>query len=170
MSLGFNSLLNASNAADMRGGLGRDFILMNKDVEIAYFSVIEEDGFENIEVTKECCDYPSWLRPLDGFIRGRKAPKSRENMKDERGQVILKEDTPDDVLAVFEETEYIPDKYIERTYNYYKIKQVNGKAVLEEDTSLDKEDMFKAGEAVPLMFIQLELIPYEDLVLYGINK
>ena len=55
-------------------------------------------------------------------------------------------------------------------YNHYKIKQINGKAVLEEDTRLDKEDMFKAGEAVPLMFIQLELIPYEDLVLYGINK
>lgn len=28
----------------------------------------------------------------------------------------------------------------------------------------------KAGEAVPLMFIRLELIPYEDLVIYGINK
>lgn len=81
MSLGFNSLLNASNAADTGGGLERDFILMNKDVEIAYFSVIEEDGFENVEVTKECCDYPSWLRPLDGFIRGRKAPKSRENIE-----------------------------------------------------------------------------------------
>lgn len=78
MSSGLDSLLNAANASQ---DLDREFILMNKDVELAYFSVIEEDGFENVEVTKECCDYPSWLRPLDGFIRGRKSPKSRENIE-----------------------------------------------------------------------------------------
>lgn len=81
MSLGLDSLLNAANTVSTSSGLGRDFVLMNKDVEIAYFSVIEEDGFEDIQVTKECCEYPSWLRPLDGFIRGRKAPKSRENIE-----------------------------------------------------------------------------------------
>ena len=96
--------------------------------------------------------------------------KSREILTDDNGRPIPKQETPEDVMYDFEMYDYLPDKFKVRTSNYYKIKQVNGKAVLEEDSRLDKEDMFKSGEAVPLMYIQLELIPYYDLVVYGLNK
>ena len=81
MKSDLNSLLKASNASDTNSGLCRDFILMNKDNELAKFTVIEEDGFEAIIIKEELIDLPIWLQPLDGFIRGRKAPKSRENIE-----------------------------------------------------------------------------------------
>ena len=125
------------------------------------YKVISDNrkNMSNIMITRELTDDMKRL-----------VIKSRETLKDDNGRPIPNQETPEDVMYDFEIYGYLPDKYKVRTSNYYKIKQVNGKAVLEEDTRLDKEDMFKAGEAVPLMFIQLELIPYEDLVLYGINK
>lgn len=81
MKSDLNSLLKASNASDINLELCRDFILMNKDNELAKFTVIEEDGFEAIIIKEELIDLPIWLQPLDGFIRGRKAPKSRENIE-----------------------------------------------------------------------------------------
>lgn len=96
--------------------------------------------------------------------------KSRETLTDENGVPIPKQETPNEVMYEFELYGYLPDKYKTHTTNYYKIKQVNGKAILEERISLATEDMFKSGEAVPLIFIQLELIPYQDLVVYSINK
>lgn len=96
--------------------------------------------------------------------------KCRETLKDDNGKPIPKQDNPEDVLYDFDMYDYLPDEYGERTSNYYKIKQVNGKAILEESIALHEEDVFKSGEAVPLMYIQLELIPYEDFAIYGINK
>lgn len=96
--------------------------------------------------------------------------KSRETLNDENSVPIPKQETPDEVMHDFEKYGYLPDEYKTRTTNYYKIKQVNGEAILEEGISPATEDMFKAGEAVPLIFIQLERIPYCDLVVYGINK
>lgn len=96
--------------------------------------------------------------------------KCRENMRDESGQLVPKQDTPDEILM--EHTEYgtLPEEYAERTYNYYKIKQVNGKAALEDMSRLSEEKDFKAGKAVTIASVQLELIPYSDHSLYGIRR
>lgn len=96
--------------------------------------------------------------------------KSRETLKDDNDRPIPKQETPEDVMHDFEMYDDLLDKYAVRTSNYYKIKQVNGKALLDNDVCLSYEDTFKAGNAVALRFIQLELIPYYDLVAYGINK
>ena len=95
--------------------------------------------------------------------------KVREILRDDNGRPIPKQETPEDVMHDFEMYDDLPDKYAVRTSNYYKIKQVNGKAILTESRALDTEDMFKEGEAVTLSSVQLELIPYSEHKLYGIN-
>jgi len=126
-----------------------------------FYKVISDNrkNMSNIMITRELTDDMKRL-----------VIKCRETLKDDNGRPIPKQDTPEDVMYDFDMYDYLPDEYGVRTSNYYKIKQVNGKAILEESIALHKEDVFKSGEAVPLMFVQLELIPYEDLAIYGINK
>ena len=55
----------------------KEYILMNKDVEIAEFRVNEWGIVENVQVLKEL---PNWISNFRAFIEGRRAPKHRENI------------------------------------------------------------------------------------------
>lgn len=56
-----------------------NYILMNKDEEIATFHIDFE--FQEIIIEKVLSSLPSWINKLDVFIANRRAPKHRENMK-----------------------------------------------------------------------------------------
>ena len=55
----------------------KEYILMNKDVEVAEFRVNEWGIVENVQVLKEL---PNWISNFRAFIEGRRAPKHRENI------------------------------------------------------------------------------------------
>ncbi len=55
----------------------KEYILLNKDVEIARFCVNEWGIVENIQTVKEL---PKWISNFRAFIEGRRAPKHRENI------------------------------------------------------------------------------------------
>lgn len=79
MSSGLDRLLNAANASQE---LNREFILMNKDVEIAYFTVIGNGAFQEIIIRDTLEVISEWMKPLSNFILSRQAPKNRENIKE----------------------------------------------------------------------------------------
>lgn len=55
----------------------KEYILMNKDVEVAEFRVNEWGIVENVRLLKEL---PNWISNFRAFIEGRRAPKHRENI------------------------------------------------------------------------------------------
>lgn len=59
-----------------------DFILMNKDVQVAEFSVINVMGDQDIEIRHIIVSLPFWLTDLRSFIINRRAPKNRENIEE----------------------------------------------------------------------------------------
>ena len=73
----------------------KQYILLNKDVEIARFHIGE---LENVVIDKLYTTLPEWIRNLPVFIANRRAPKHRENMSQ-----LLKEsgcDTLDGYLSI----------------------------------------------------------------------
>lgn len=55
-----------------------EYILMNKNVEIASFAI--NDVIDSINVVKQFAKLPYWISDLDTFIQNRRAPKHRENI------------------------------------------------------------------------------------------
>lgn len=57
------------------------YVLMNKDIEIALFDIVEQFGEEHIDIKqfKEQLMF-SWMTNLERFILNRKAPKHREHI------------------------------------------------------------------------------------------
>lgn len=66
--------MEATNRLDKK-----QYILLNKDVEIARFHIDELSGVPVIE--KQLVELGKWIRNLSTFIVNRRAPKHRENMK-----------------------------------------------------------------------------------------
>lgn len=55
-----------------------EYMLMNKNTEIASFSV--NSALESIDVNQQYVKLPGWITNLEVFISGRRAPKHRENI------------------------------------------------------------------------------------------
>ena len=55
----------------------KEYILMNKDVEVAEFRVNE---WGEIEIQQILIALPKWMNDLESFISNRRAPKHRENI------------------------------------------------------------------------------------------
>jgi len=94
MKSDLNSLLKASNASDTNSGLCRDFILMNKDAEVATFTVVGDGAFQEVQIINTFVEIPDWMKPLSNFIISRQAPKNRENIKE-----LLKRSGCDTILG-----------------------------------------------------------------------
>lgn len=55
-----------------------EYVLMNKNVEIASFEI--NDVLDSINIIKQFTKLPYWIDDLGAFIRNRRAPKHRENI------------------------------------------------------------------------------------------
>lgn len=55
-----------------------EYVLMNKNVEIASFAI--NDKLNSIHVIRQFTQLPEWIDDLDVFIQNRRAPKHRENI------------------------------------------------------------------------------------------
>ncbi|MDE7311892.1 MAG: HipA protein [Eubacterium sp.] len=67
------SLINAFNSNSIP-----EYMLMNKDKEIASFAI--NDVLSSIDVIKQNEKLPVWISDIGAFIRNRRAPKHRENI------------------------------------------------------------------------------------------
>ena len=57
-----------------------EYVLMNKNVEIASFAI--HDKLNSIHVIRQFTQLPYWIDDLDVFIQNRRAPKHREYKED----------------------------------------------------------------------------------------
>ncbi len=57
------------------------YYLLNKNVKLLKFNLTQVGKLENIQIVEKYSNLPEWIRDISEFIRNRRAPKNRENIK-----------------------------------------------------------------------------------------